>query len=317
MPRKLDVIGAAPAALRQGLEGDPPRAAGLIVTIYGDVVGPRGGTLWMGTLIECCADHGISESLVRTAVSRLVSGGQLEGERIGRKSYYRLTPAALDEFAGAARVLYAPPPLPTGWLLALGEGAVRAASLPGWAQTGPETALAPNRGDVARPPGLLLSAETVAGAERVPDFAARHWPVEEVAAAYRAFLDVFAPVAGALAEGARPAPPLALALRLRLVHLYRQAALADPRLPRAAWPEGWSGAAARRLFVRTYLALTEAADAHIGRSFHDSAGPLPEQTEETRLRCGRLERELASQAPDFPEEVINLEKHHEGMRKSS
>ena len=58
-----------------------------IVTVYGDVVVPRGGVLWTGTLIEVCERVGISESLVRTAVSRLVAAHRLRGERLGRHSY--------------------------------------------------------------------------------------------------------------------------------------------------------------------------------------------------------------------------------------
>lgn len=64
-----------------------PRCASFIVTIYGDVVEPRGGILWMGNLIDLCAVAGLNESLVRTSVSRLVSAGQLIGVREGRKSY--------------------------------------------------------------------------------------------------------------------------------------------------------------------------------------------------------------------------------------
>ncbi|MDJ0929859.1 hypothetical protein [Breoghania sp.] len=59
-----------------------------------------------GNLIEACKVVGIGESRVRTTVSRLVSAGQIEGEKEGRKSYYRLTSRANDEFARAARLIY-------------------------------------------------------------------------------------------------------------------------------------------------------------------------------------------------------------------
>ena len=36
-------------------------AAAFIVTVYGDIVVPRGGMLWTGTLIDLCARVGISE----------------------------------------------------------------------------------------------------------------------------------------------------------------------------------------------------------------------------------------------------------------
>ncbi|MBN9053453.1 MAG: PaaX family transcriptional regulator, partial [Rhizobiales bacterium] len=57
------------ALLRAILAASPLKAAGFIVTIYGDVVEPRGDVVWTGNLIETCAAVGISETLVRTAVS--------------------------------------------------------------------------------------------------------------------------------------------------------------------------------------------------------------------------------------------------------
>lgn len=293
------------SALAACLAGPAPRATGFIVTIYGDVAGPRGGTLWMGTLIETCALHGISESLVRTAVSRLVTSGRLRGERIGRRSYYRLTPAAQAEFARAARVLYAPPPAPSGWRVALGAGPADAAErAQGWVRLGPETALAPDRDDLWPLEGPVLRGACVAGQGDMAAFAADHWPLAEVAADYAGFVTCFAPAAAVLERGIAPgitpggAPGIApggaqaLALRLRLVHAYRHAALADPRLPPEALPPGWPAPQARAVFVRAYLALTHAADAHVSRSFHDSAGLLPEETPETAARIDGLRREV-------------------------
>ncbi len=74
------------------------RAASFIVTLYGDVVEPRGGLLWMGTLVEVCALVGISETRVRTAVSRLVAAGPARGDARGPA---QLLPA---DRGGAARV---------------------------------------------------------------------------------------------------------------------------------------------------------------------------------------------------------------------
>lgn len=280
------------STLRGCLGSDVPRASAFIVTIYGDVVEPRGGMLWMGTLIDCCADHGISESLVRTAVSRLVGAGRLVGERVGRKSYYRLTETAQTEFIGAAQILYAPPPEPVGWLVAFCDNLNRNPQWSSdWVRVAPETALAPNRNDVRYPDGLVMSAETIAGEGRLRAFAARYWPLSDVAEDYGGFVRKYTAVASELAQDCRLPGAIALALRLRLVHDYRHAALSDPRLPRAAWPVGWPGEEARRLFVDIYLILAEAADTHIGRTFHGADGLLPERTAGTALRLDRLRRE--------------------------
>lgn len=286
----------ADAAVR-GLLADwpaqrPLRAAAFIVTLYGDVVVPRGGTLWIGNVIEACRMHGISETLVRTAVSRLVAAGRLEGLRAGRRSFYRLTPAARREFERAAELLYAgwPEPDPGDWTLALGrDGAARSALEAllgrGFGLAAPGLALRPGHAadealqglgeDAAAP---LIFESRLAGPpvpERLRPLAAAAWDLEGLDAAYRAFLETFGPLDEALGEAPRRLDgALALAARLLLVHAFRLAALSDPQLPAAALPDPWSGRAARRLFARLYRALSPAADAHIAARFVDADGPL-------------------------------------------
>ena len=276
-----------PAEILDLLAAQSPRASAFIVTIYGDVAAPRGGILWMGTLIECCAAHGISESLVRTAVSRLVENGRLAGERIGRRSYYRLTKAAEAEFSRAADRLYAPPPLPARMLLALGQRDLAE----GWVRIGPEAALAPE--GTTPPDGVVMATQGLAGVGDLPAIAARLWPLEDVAEAYRAFIATFAEIDTALADGENLGGATALALRLRLVHLYRAAALADPRLPADAVGADWPAGPARALFVKLYLKIAAAADRHIGLVFRNSDGFLPDKTESTSSRLAALRHERA------------------------
>ena len=72
--------------IRSILTGTELRSASFIVTLYGDVAVPRGGVLWTGTLIEICARVGISESLVRTAVSRLVTAPFTDKAKLDEKA---------------------------------------------------------------------------------------------------------------------------------------------------------------------------------------------------------------------------------------
>ena len=288
---------ALPAAVEGCLAAPPPRAGSFIVTIYGDVVEPRGEALWMGTLIEVCADHGISEGLVRTAVSRLVASGRLVGERQGRKSYYRLTQEARREFAAAARVLFAPPPVGDGWLIALDTGGLSAEhQAAGWTEAA-GCAIAPKREDLPRPAGVLFSARPVAGDDNLRDFARRRWNLTPTEAAYRDFVERFRGAAEAVAEGCECEGATSLALRLRLVHEYRRVLLSDPRLPAAALPPDWPGAAARQLFVSLYLALAEKADRHVHLTFRDGAGRLTLESSATRARLDALRREFGAKVP--------------------
>lgn len=275
------------------LDGMPLKAAGFIVTLYGDVVVPRGGEVWIGDIIETCAAVGISETLVRTAVSRLVAAGRLEGRRAGRRSFYRLAPGSEEEFAAASGAIYGPADQ-GGWrflYLPEGSGDTLMAQLEraGYARLKPQIALAPDRGPV--PQGVLaFRAQTVAGVGHLREFAAASWDLESHAQAYRAFLARFEPLL--TADPVEPAQ--ALTLRLLLVHAYRHVLLADPRLPADALPDNWPGHAARRLFARVYLGLTAAADAHVGAQFCSVSGPLPEANTVTRARIVLLDRNRRS-----------------------
>jgi phenylacetic acid degradation operon negative regulatory protein len=265
------------------------RAAAMIVTIYGDIVVPRGGVLWMGTLVDVCGSLGISETLVRTAVSRLVSAGQLVGERDGRRSYYRLAETARAEFAAAARLLYGPLEEAEGWLIHhapdLAEDVARNARL---ASIGPGLYLSPNH-SVARPlPGLTFRADAIRGESELPAYAATLWNLEAFARDYDAMISRFSPLAAALDEGRSLLPADAVATRLLLVHVYRTVLLKDPRLPASALPVEWPGLEARRLFSRLYRGLSPSADAHIGAAFEGRTGLLPAETDETTGRIRSL-----------------------------
>jgi len=280
---------AAPRATGSLPHGERLRAAGFIVTIYGDVVEPRGGLLWMGTLIEVCARAGISETRVRTAVSRLMAAGRLEGTREGRRSFYRLTPSAATEFADAAARIFSPPPPPRAWIVALQPAAETEAALllRGFASVGPGVLLGADDGE--RPgSGIVLRADWLDGRPELRRLAAERWRLPELAAAYGGFIDRFAPLAADLRRGRPLDAETTLLARLLLVHGFRAVVLADPRLPAEALPDDWPAPYARRLFAGLYLRLSAAADSHVARRFTSLAGPLPPETAATQRRIREL-----------------------------
>lgn len=254
----------------------PPRAARFIVTLYGDVVEPRGGALWMGNMIEICGLVGLSESLVRTAVSRLVTAGQLMGERAGRRSYYRLTDAARAEYTTAGRLFYGPSQPAQGWRWVLRP----AGALPSpYAAVGRDAWLGPNWGATPTS-GVRFDARACDSAE-LGQMALDLWPLAEVAEAYRDFAATWQTATAEL--GAE-----AIAGRLRLVDAFRAVVLRDPRLPVAALPQDWPEPHARAAFARAYLALTPAAERWIGDQCESLDGPLPVQTEASGARVAAM-----------------------------
>ena len=47
-----------------------PRAGPLVISVFGDAIAPRGGNIWLGSLIALMSRFGLSERLVRAAASR-------------------------------------------------------------------------------------------------------------------------------------------------------------------------------------------------------------------------------------------------------
>src|SRR3984885_15920922 len=72
------------------LKREPSRTGSIVITVFGDAIVPRGGSVWLGTLLKFFEALDIDGSVVRTAMSRLAADGWVEGEKVGRNSFYRL-----------------------------------------------------------------------------------------------------------------------------------------------------------------------------------------------------------------------------------
>lgn len=280
--------------VRRFAESRPLRAGSFIVTVYGDAVVPRGGELALSSLIRIVEPFGISETLVRTAVSRLVQEGWLEGTRIGRRSFYRLTPSGAERFADATRRIYHGPPKPwTGELtlvLVPDAGATREAIRRelrwiGFGSLGFGVMFhpAPDREALRHalaPSGLSENALITTGRAEsngtlLRRLAADAWPLDDLAYRYCGFSALFAPVGECLARGDRLALESALALRLLLVHEFRKAVLRDPLLPPELLPTDWPGTAAHDLAAAIYRRVAAPAEHALDALGETSSGPLP------------------------------------------
>jgi phenylacetic acid degradation operon negative regulatory protein len=87
----------------------PIRGGSLIITVYGDAIAPRGGTVWLGSLITLLAAFGLKQRLVRTSVFRLSREGWLTSQQVGRRSFYSISEVGQRCFASAFRRIYAKP----------------------------------------------------------------------------------------------------------------------------------------------------------------------------------------------------------------
>lgn len=266
------------------LDDQPVKAASFIVTVYGDAVEPRGGVVWIGNLIEVCGEIGISETLVRTAASRLVATGQLVGEKSGKRSFYRLTPSAQIEFASAAKQLFSPD-RENKWRFIYLSGTgiddeIRQFERHGYARVAPSLLV----GCRPLPPSTIANVTVFdaivdGGEAHLREFASEYSDLGPLAIAYRKFIERYSGLKSHVVSAKD-----ALSLRLLLVHDFRHIVLRDPNLPREALPVEWPGKEARQLFSLLYRTWSEEADKRIGLSFVSAAGPLRAHTGATRHR---------------------------------
>lgn len=279
------------------------QAASLIMTVFGDTVLPRGGRIWLGSLIRLLEPLDLNERLVRTSVFRLVKEGWLAAETVGRRSNYVLTPSGRRQFEEASSHIYASrsPLWDRRWRLILVASELepklrdqlrRTLSWKGFGLIGGNCFIHPgaNLADVLDAlavdglsdalPALkpLVAADFHSSlAASDADLVARAWDLGGLAEGYAGFCALYQPI---LAQ-VRAAPPgeqddeRAFLLRILLIHDYRRLLLRDPELPEVLLPAAWPGHQARLLCKELYRRLETASGRHLDRHFRLADETLP------------------------------------------
>ncbi len=265
----------------------PLRTGSLIVTFFGDCIAARGGSVWLGSLINVLSTLGISHRLVRTAVYRLVQDGILENEQVGRRSFYSLTPEGERDFSEATSRIYGVKD--TEWngtwtMLLLNQvpqdvrtQLKKDLTWLGFGQLSPDLYAHPHINsdtlqnhldrfncldDVIR-----IEASPSANIARVVRDA---WPIATVEKDYQSFIDLFDPIRD---EGKDPDD--AFYLRTFLIHEYRKVILRDPGIPDELLSESWIGHRALALAREIYLRTQASSEQYVDDHFECQEGPLP------------------------------------------
>jgi phenylacetic acid degradation operon negative regulatory protein len=288
----------------------PLRTGSLIVTLFGDAIAPRGGVVWIGSLIELLAPLGISQRLVRTAVFRLVQDGILSNEQVGRRSFYSLTGAGRLQFNDATEQIYSQREnqWQGRWCIALlhalptKQRAVVRQEL-GWlgfGQFGADIMAHPTPDRIrlrrclehlgVSPHTVLLDA-TLAEGDSEP--AMRHlvanaWDLEALEAAYTFFVALIEPILDALQAGVHLGAADAFYIRTFMIHEYRKVVLRDPALPEDLLPDNWQGHVAYQLSRRLYRKLVLPSERFIDTALQDQSGALPPLSDSFAARFGGL-----------------------------
>ncbi|GLI25243.1 phenylacetic acid degradation operon negative regulatory protein [Xanthobacter flavus] len=265
------------------VRAEPSRTWSIIVTIYGDAIVPRGGSVWLGTLLAFFRGLDVADGVVRTAMSRLAADGWLTRTRVGRNSFYRLAEKGRETFARATEHIYRH--RPPEWhghfdmlLIETGarEGARAALEAAGFGMPLSGVFVAPAGTGVPEEAASALRLDVSGSAEEQRALAARAWPLEQTAEAYRRFIDTFEPLAAELQAGAALTDLEAVVARVLLIHDYRRIVLRDPILPSAILPEDWPGLAARAVCADIYGRLVEASERWLDENaVGEDGAPLP------------------------------------------
>ncbi len=265
------------------LKREPSRTGSLVITVFGDAIVPRGGSVWLGTLLAFFELIDIEGGVVRTAMSRLATDGWLEREKAGRNSFYRLAGKGRQTFDAATRHIYDAPP--SDWtgrfeLLLIAQAGNRDAARDALRDAGfgsplPGVFVAPSGVPVPEEAKGAIRLDVSAEDDSGRRLLSESWPLDRTAAAYLKFIKTFEPLRGWTGRGAALGDAEAFIARILLIHHYRRVVLRDPLLPSALLPRQWPGRAARALCGELYRDLLAASERWLDRHGSNENGPLP------------------------------------------
>lgn len=306
-------LNAATRSLIDDFKSRPTlRAGSLITTVFGDAIAPRGGSVWVGSLISAMAGFGISERLVRTSVFRLAGDGWLVATPVGRRSFYGLTADGERRFEQATQRIYGEPRQRWSgdWCLLLlgGVTAERRETLRkeltwlGFGAIGGSVLAHPSPNDeelreLLNVHGVgedvvVLTGRSAGAAQdtQLRTLAKKSWDLDALDERYREFVGRFRPVYRAVERANALPPEKAFQIRTLQIQEYRKILLRDPMLPVDLLPADWHGLAAYQLCRNLYRAVYSAADEYLSEIMETANGPLPPPAPAFFERFGGLDQ---------------------------
>jgi phenylacetic acid degradation operon negative regulatory protein len=285
----------------------PLRGGSLIVTLFGDSILPRGGTIALGSLIDLAAPFGLNERLVRTATARLAHDGWLEGRRVGKLSEYHLSKNGRGRFDEATKRIYSEPDtLWSGRWTLIVVPPMRAAARReireelvwrGFGEISANVFAHPELDSLAlrsqRDSGGLLSKvvafdASLAGGDAPQRLVELGWDLEDLGLRYQRFVARFAAVQAELKRQRDIEPRDCFLVRTLLIHEYRRLHLRDPLLPAQLLRPNWPGAQAALLCRDIYARVFGLSEAYLSRVACRLTGPLPAADASVLQRFGGI-----------------------------
>jgi len=261
------------------------QAGSLIVSLFGDAIYPRGGSIWLGCIIRLLSPLQVNERLIRTAIYRLVKDDWLQTSTHGRRTNYALSDAGASRIAAASQHIYASRSHEWDghWRLLMVSSQITPKDKEllkkalRWQGFGLWQNLAfVHPGADLHQAFMLLQREGLGrlqqslwplmatglplpGRLSESEVVAQTWGLNELAIRYQQFVTTYLPM---LHEWRNPhfseethQKENSFLLRLLLIHDYRRLLLRDPLLPADLLPAKWPGETARETCQALYECL--------------------------------------------------------------
>jgi phenylacetic acid degradation operon negative regulatory protein len=254
-----------------------PAARSALLTILGEYVQPRRDGVWQETLVAALGTMGYGVQAARQALARSTREGWLTTERHGRRARMRLsaeTSALLQTGADRIYSFGEDQDWDGEWLVVVlrvpeAQRDVRhqlrtrlawagLGSLGGGVWITPHVAREDEVVDIVAGDNAAEVLSFRGGLSQLGDpvhVARIAWDLDEVRAAYEAFLKEFA-------SRRATTPEICFERQTRLVHAWRKFPFLDPDLPRALLPADWPRRKAHGLFLDRHARLEGGARAY-------------------------------------------------------
>ncbi|MEH6444999.1 MAG: phenylacetic acid degradation operon negative regulatory protein PaaX [Oceanospirillaceae bacterium] len=293
----------------------PIRGGSLIMSIYGDAIVPRGGSVWLGSIIKLLEPLGLNQRLVRTSIFRLAKDGWLSANQVGRRSYYQITDNGLRRFQLAFKRVYGElhPDWQGEWDLLLTSALdqdtrtelKKQLRWQGFTSVSSGVLAHPNC-DITEMHNTLVELniekkvihmksqlQGQSALETLKELVSSWWELQQLADDYQTFIDTFTPILAELKhefdQSVALDPQLCFLLRTLMIHQYRKILLKDPHLPEALLPCNWVGNAARELCQNIYVLAYKQAELYLSATQETENGALPSVNAGFYLRFGGID----------------------------
>ncbi len=244
------VSTAGTGAIRALLELGELRVWSVVITIFGDLARAPGQRIAASDLRRLTRPMNIRDDSLRVAVHRLKKDGWLRAQRVGRNSLYFLTTRGFRDCHQARARIYAqgPPGVDEMRVVVAANGGAAAQALAarGFVQIAPRCYLGAADNLPPDPACLVLHPQP----SHVPSWVRHALAPPGVGACYQRLLDALETVERATRRAGHLAPDSQAALRVLVVHRWRQVLLRHADLPAAFLPDDWRTEACRALVLR-------------------------------------------------------------------